>query len=66
MNGNLNAVGTQANPIFIFPTAGAAALTLTQSGSASNANCLARDRPLRHRLVDDEVGHPHGRGKRQT
>ena len=37
--GNMNAVGTQTNPIFIFPTAGAAAMQLTQSGSASNGNC---------------------------
>ncbi|MBM4395350.1 MAG: lamin tail domain-containing protein, partial [Deltaproteobacteria bacterium] len=38
VQGNLAAVGARDNPIFFFSERGASAMTLTQSGSASNGN----------------------------
>jgi hypothetical protein len=38
INGNLQALGTKDSPIFFFSERGASAMTLTQSGSASNGN----------------------------
>ncbi len=39
VNGSVQAVGTRDNPIFFFSDRGPAAMTLTQTGSASNAEC---------------------------
>ena len=38
VQGAVSALGTEADPIFFYSAAGPAAMTLTQSGSASNAN----------------------------
>ena len=39
VNGSIRAVGTRDNPIYFFSDRGPAAMSLTQSGSASNPEC---------------------------